>query len=62
MTKATRHVLIAMTSHDQKGDTGKPTGAYLPEIAEPYAVFAAAGYEVDFASGPRRSSSTGRAG
>jgi putative intracellular protease/amidase len=50
MSKATRHVLIAMTSHDQKGDTGKPTGAYLPEVAEPYEVFVAAGYEVDFAS------------
>ncbi len=50
MSKATRHVLIALTSHDQKGDTGKPTGAYLPEVAEPYEVFAAAGYEVDFAS------------
>lgn len=45
-----QRVLIAMTSHDRKGDTGQPTGAYLPEVAHPYAVFAAAGIAVDFAS------------
>jgi putative intracellular protease/amidase len=50
MTNPTRHVLIAMTSHDKKGATGKPTGVYLPELAEPYEVFVAAGYDVDFAS------------
>lgn len=43
-------ILIAMTSHDRKGDTGQPTGAYLPEIAEPYEVFVEAGYDVEFAS------------
>lgn len=43
-------ILIAMTSHDQKGSTGTPTGAYLPEIAHPYSVFTKAGYEVEFAS------------
>lgn len=45
-----RRILIAMTSHDKKGDTGQPTGAYLPEIAHPYSVFTAAGLTVDFAS------------
>jgi putative intracellular protease/amidase len=45
-----QRILIAMTSHDKKGDTGESTGAYLPEIAHPYAVFTKAGYAVDFAS------------
>lgn len=40
-------VLIALTSHDKLGDTGAPTGAYLSEIAHPYAVFTQAGYEVE---------------
>ncbi|MDI1428251.1 type 1 glutamine amidotransferase domain-containing protein [Polyangium sorediatum] len=43
-------VLLAMTSHDKKGDTGESTGAYLPEIAHPYAVFTRAGLVVEFAS------------
>lgn len=46
----TKRILIALTSHDRKGDTGQPTGAYLPEVAHPYDVFKKAGYEVDFAS------------
>jgi len=46
-----KHVLIALTSHDKKGTTsGEPTGAYLPEIAHPHAVFAKAGYQVDLVS------------
>ncbi|HEY5960933.1 MAG TPA: hypothetical protein VIV60_30465, partial [Polyangiaceae bacterium] len=43
-------ILMAMTSHSTLGDTGKSTGAYLPEIAHPLEVFSHAGYEVDFAS------------
>ena len=43
-------VLVAMTSHSTKGDSGERTGAYLPEIAHPYDVFARAGFDVDFAS------------
>jgi putative intracellular protease/amidase len=43
-------ILIALTSHDKKGETGEPTGAYLPEIAHAHAVFVKAGYPVDFAS------------
>lgn len=45
-----KRILIAMTSHAEKGSTGKPTGAYLPEIAHPYAAFEKAGLAVDFAS------------
>ena len=46
----TKTVLLAMTSHDKKGDTGQSTGAYLPEIAHPYAEFTKAGFTVEFAS------------
>lgn len=46
----THRVLIAMTSHDKKGDTGQPTGAYLGEIAHPFDVFTRAGYHIEFAS------------
>ena len=46
-----KRVLFALTSHDKKGTTsGEPTGAYLPEIAHPHAVFVAAGYTVDLVS------------
>lgn len=43
-------VLIALTSHAELGDTGRQTGFYVPEVAHPYAVFTAAGYEVDYVS------------
>jgi putative intracellular protease/amidase len=47
----TKRILIALTSHDKKGATsGEPTGAYLPEVAHPYALFSAAGYAVDLVS------------
>jgi len=46
-----QRILIALTSHDKKGTTsGEPTGAYLPEISHPYAVFEKAGYAVDLVS------------
>lgn len=45
-----KRILIALTSHDRKGDTGQPTGAYLPELAHPHAIFVAAGHQVDFVS------------
>jgi putative intracellular protease/amidase len=45
-----KRILIALTSHDRKGDTGEPTGAYLPEVAHPWEVFRRAGFDVDFAS------------
>jgi putative intracellular protease/amidase len=31
-------VLFVLTSHNKLGDTGKPTGWYLPELAHPYHV------------------------
>lgn len=31
-------ILFVLTSHNQLGDTGKPTGWYLPELAHPYHV------------------------
>lgn len=43
-------VLFVLTSHSQKGSTGEPTGAYLPEISHPYEVFRRAGFDVEFAS------------
>ncbi|MFB9906697.1 type 1 glutamine amidotransferase domain-containing protein [Allokutzneria oryzae] len=43
-------VLIALTSHDTLGDTGKPTGYYVQEAAHPWQVFRAAGFEVDYVS------------
>ncbi|MCJ1293374.1 hypothetical protein MMC34_004928 [Xylographa carneopallida] len=33
-------VLFVLTSHNKLGDTGKPTGWYLPEFAHPYDVLA----------------------
>lgn len=43
-----KKVLFALTSHDQKGNTGEKTGAYLPEVAHPWDVFRRAGYDVEF--------------
>lgn len=45
-----KRALIVVTSHAQLGDTGKPTGYYLPEVAHPYAALVARGIEVDIAS------------
>lgn len=46
MTRA----LIALTSHSELGDTGRKTGYYVGEAAEPWEVFRAAGYDVDLVS------------
>jgi putative intracellular protease/amidase len=43
-------VLIALTSHSQLGDTGRRTGFYASEAAEPWSVFTAAGFDVDLVS------------
>lgn len=43
-------ILFVLTSHDQKGDTGKPTGFYLGEATHPYEVVTKAGYAVEFVS------------
>jgi len=39
-------ILVILTSHGRLGDTGKPTGWFLPEFAHPYDEFNAAGFEV----------------
>lgn len=43
-------ILIVVTNHGELGETGKPTGYYLSEVAHPWHVFREAGYEVEFAS------------
>ncbi|ADB30004.1 ThiJ/PfpI domain protein [Kribbella flavida DSM 17836] len=43
-------VLIALTSHAELGDTGRATGFYASEAAEPWGVFRDAGYQVDLVS------------
>ncbi|MFG6082757.1 type 1 glutamine amidotransferase domain-containing protein [Paracoccus litorisediminis] len=43
-------ILIVMTSHSQKGDTGQPTGYFLSEVTHPLAVFDREGLPVAFAS------------
>ncbi len=46
----TKRALIILTSHDEKGDTGQPTGFYWEELATPYWQLRDAGYEIDIAS------------
>ena len=43
-------VLIVVSSHDQLGDSGKPTGYLLSEAAVPWDIFTDAGLESDFVS------------
>lgn len=43
-------ILIVLTSHDRLGDTGKPTGFWLEELAAPYYVFKDAGAQLTLAS------------
>lgn len=43
-------ILIVLTSHSQLGETGKPTGYYLPEVTHAYFAFREAGFDVDFVS------------
>lgn len=43
-------ILMVVTSHGQLGDTGKPTGLWLEELATPYYVFKDAGSEITLAS------------
>lgn len=39
-------IAMVLTSHDQLGNTGKPTGFWLEEFASPYYVFKDAGAEI----------------
>jgi putative intracellular protease/amidase len=43
-------ILMVLTSHNQLGNTGKPTGFWLEEFAAPYYVFHDAGLDVTLAS------------
>jgi putative intracellular protease/amidase len=43
-------VLIVLTSHDKLGDTGRPTGFWLEELAAPYYRFQEAGWDITLAS------------
>ena len=43
-------ILMVLTSHDQLGSTGKPTGFWLEEFASPYYVFKDAGATITLAS------------
>ena len=43
-------ILMVLTSHDQLGDTGHPTGFWLEEFASPYYVLKDAGAELTLAS------------
>ncbi|MGL5019323.1 MAG: type 1 glutamine amidotransferase domain-containing protein, partial [Luteolibacter sp.] len=35
---AKKRILFVLTSHDKKGDTGKPTGFFLSEVTHPHHV------------------------
>jgi putative intracellular protease/amidase len=43
-------ILMVLTSHNQLGNTGLPTGFWLEEFAAPYFVFRDAGVELTLAS------------
>lgn len=45
-----KRVLIVVTSQSELGDTGLPTGFWLPELTHPYFEVMNAGYTIDIAS------------
>ena len=45
-----KKVLMIVTSHARLGESGKPTGFWLEELATPYGVFRDAGLQVEIAS------------
>jgi putative intracellular protease/amidase len=49
-TESAPRILMVLTSHSQKGDTGQATGFYLSEVTHPVAAFEAAGFQVEYAS------------
>ena len=49
-TSAKARVLAVVTSHDQLGATGYPTGYWISELSHPYLALVRAGYAVDVAS------------
>jgi len=48
--KMKKKILFVVTSHNEKGNTGKKTGFYLSEVAHPWETLVNAGYEIDFVS------------
>ena len=50
MTLFPRLAVLALTSHDTLGDTGRHTGAYMSEVVDAWEVLSAAGYDVHLAS------------
>jgi putative intracellular protease/amidase len=50
MKERNMKILMVLTSHDQLGNTGRPTGFWLEEFAAPYFVFRDAGVDVMLAS------------
>jgi putative intracellular protease/amidase len=48
--KMNMKILMVLTSHEQLGDTGRPTGFWLEEFAAPYFVFRDAGVQLTLAS------------
>lgn len=45
-----KRALMVVTSHNEKGKTGTPTGFYWEELATPYWHLRDAGYQIDIAS------------
>lgn len=45
-----RKILIIVSNADSIGPNNRRTGTFLSEVAHPYAEFAAAGFQIDFAS------------
>lgn len=45
-----RKILFVLSSHGELGETGKPTGYYVPEAAHPWKKLSEAGFETDFVS------------
>ena len=50
MAAAHKKILFILTSHDQMGDTGRKTGWYAEEVAEPATILTNHGYEIVYAS------------
>ncbi|BDD09669.1 dihydroxyacetone kinase [Fulvitalea axinellae] len=48
--KGPKKILFVFTSHNQLGNTGKPTGFFLSEASHAYQTFDSAGFHIDFCS------------
>jgi len=49
-TKMNKKILIIVSNANTIGPNNRRTGTFLPEVAHPYAEFAKADYQIDFAS------------